>query len=165
MKALRNLLDQAEPLFHKGGPLEKLYALYEAADTFLYTPGRVTDGPTHVRDGIDLKRTMITVVVALVPCIFMAMWNTGYQSNLAMQQMGVTTTGEWRGVIIDILGIGGWIMGRALRNGAQARDQRGVSGDGNALSLDAATDDSALAGGGRNQFWRGVGEGSLWRYG
>jgi len=106
MKALRNLLDQAEPLFHKGGPLEKLYALYEAADTFLYTPGRVTDGPTHVRDGIDLKRTMITVVVALVPCIFMAMWNTGYQSNLAMQQMGVTTTGEWRGVIIDILGVG-----------------------------------------------------------
>ena len=106
MKALRNLLDQAEPLFHKGGPLEKLYALYEAADTFLYTPGRVTDGPTHVRDGIDLKRTMITVVVALVPCIFMAMWNTGYQSNLEMQQMGVTTTGEWRGVIIDILGVG-----------------------------------------------------------
>ena len=106
MKALRNLLDQAEPLFHKGGPLEKLYALYEAADTFMYSPGRVTNGPTHVRDGIDLKRTMIIVVVALLPCIFMAMWNTGYQSNLAMQQMGATTTGEWRGVIIDILGVG-----------------------------------------------------------
>ena len=81
MKVLRDLLDQAEPLFHKGGRLEKFYALYEAADTFLYTPGRVTEGPTHVRDGIDLKRTMITVVVALVPCIFMAMWNTGYQIN------------------------------------------------------------------------------------
>ena len=106
MKVLRDLLDQAEPLFHKGGRLEKFYALYEAADTFLYTPGRVTEGPTHVRDGIDLKRTMITVVVALVPCIFMAMWNTGYQINLAMQQMGATTTGEWRGIIIDILGIG-----------------------------------------------------------
>ena len=106
MKVLRDLLDQAEPLFHKGGRLEKFYALYEAADTFLYTPGRVTDGPTHVRDGIDLKRTMITVVVALVPCIFMAMWNTGYQVNLAMQQMGAATTGEWRGIIIDILGIG-----------------------------------------------------------
>ncbi len=106
MKVLRDLLDQAEPLFHKGGRLERFYALYEAADTFLYTPGRVTDGPTHVRDGIDLKRTMITVVVALVPCIFMAMWNTGYQVNLAMQQMGATTTGEWRGIIIDILGIG-----------------------------------------------------------
>ena len=106
MKVLRDLLDQAEPLFHKGGRLEKFYALYEAADTFLYTPGRVTEGPTHVRDGIDLKRTMITVVAALVPCIFMAMWNTGYQINLAMQQVGAATTGEWRGIIIDILGIG-----------------------------------------------------------
>ena len=106
MKVLRDLLDQAEPLFHKGGRLEKFYALYEAADTFLYTPGRVTEGPTHVRDGIDLKRTMITVVVALVPCIFMAMWNTGYQINSAMQQTGAATTGEWRGIIIDILGIG-----------------------------------------------------------
>ena len=106
MKVLRDLLDQAEPLFHKGGRLEKFYALYEAADTFLYTPGRVTEGPTHVRDGIDLKRTMITVVVALVPCIFMAMWNTGYQINSAMQQMEAATTGEWRGIIIDILGIG-----------------------------------------------------------
>ncbi len=106
MKALRNLLDQVEPLFHKGGPLEKLYAQYEMIDTFLYTPGQVTKGPTHVRDGIDLKRTMITVVAALVPCIFMAMWNTGYQANLAMQQMGAATTGEWRGIMIDILGIG-----------------------------------------------------------
>jgi Na+-transporting NADH:ubiquinone oxidoreductase subunit B len=75
-------------------------------DTFLYTPGQVTKGPTHVRDGIDLKRTMITVVAALTPCIFMAMWNTGYQANLAMQQMGAATTGEWRGIIIDILEIG-----------------------------------------------------------
>lgn len=106
MKALRNLLDQVEPLFHKGGPLEKLYAQYEMIDTFLYTPGQVTKGPTHVRDGIDLKRTMITVVAALVPCIFMAMWNTGYQINLAMQEMGAAVTGEWRGIIIDILGIG-----------------------------------------------------------
>ena len=106
MKALRKLLDQAEPLFHKGGPLEKLYAQYEMIDTFLYTPGQVTTGPTHLRDSIDLKRTMITVIAALVPCIFMAMWNTGYQANLAMQQMATATTGEWRGIIIDILGVG-----------------------------------------------------------
>ena len=106
MKALRNLLDQVEPLFHKGGPLEKLYAQYEMIDTFLYTPGQVTTGPTHLRDSIDLKRTMITVIAALVPCIFMAMWNTGYQANLAMQQMATATTGEWRGIIIDILGVG-----------------------------------------------------------
>ena len=106
MKALRKMLDQVESLFHKGGTLEKLYAQYEMIDTFLYTPGQVTKGPTHLRDSIDLKRTMITVVAALVPCIFMAMWNTGYQANLAMQQMGVATTGEWRGIIIDILGVG-----------------------------------------------------------
>ena len=106
MKALRNLLDQIEPFVRKGEPLEKLYPQYEALDTFLFTPGQVTKGPTPLRDSIDLKRTMITVIAALVPCIFMAMWNTGYQANLAMQQIGATTTGEWRGVIIDILGIG-----------------------------------------------------------
>ena len=106
MKALRNLLDQIEPFVSKGKPLEKLYPQYEALDTFLFTPGLVTKGPTHLRDSIDLKRTMIMVIVALVPCIFMAMWNTGYQANLAMQQIGATTTGEWRGIIIDILGIG-----------------------------------------------------------
>ena len=85
MKALRNLLDQIEPFVRKGEPLEKLYPQYEALDTFLFTPGLVTKGPTHLRDSIDLKRTMITVIAALVPCIFMAMWNTGYQANLAMQ--------------------------------------------------------------------------------
>ena len=106
MKVLRDLLDQIEPFVRKGEPLEKLYPQYEALDTFLFTPGQVTKGPTHVRDSIDLKRPMITVIAALVPCIFMAMWNTGYQANLAMQQIGATTTGEWRGVIVDILGIG-----------------------------------------------------------
>ena len=82
MKALRKMLDQVEPLFHKGGPLEKLYAQYEMIDTFLYTPGQVTKGPTHLRDSIDLKRTMITVVAALVPCIFMAMWNEAKQTSI-----------------------------------------------------------------------------------
>ena len=73
---------------------------------FFTRRGRVTNGPTHVRDSIDLKRTMITVVVALVPCIFMALWNTGYQANLAMQEMGLSTAGGWRGVVMDIVGLG-----------------------------------------------------------
>jgi Na+-transporting NADH:ubiquinone oxidoreductase subunit B len=106
MKLLRTLLDQAEPLFHKGGPLEKLFSVYEMVDTFLYSPGKVTRGPTHVRDGIDLKRTMIMVVVALIPCIFMALWNTGYQANLALQELGRSSAGGWRGVLIDMFGIG-----------------------------------------------------------
>jgi len=105
MKFLRDLLDQTEPYFEKG-PLKKLYPLYEALDTFLYTPGKVNEGPTHVRDGIDLKRMMSIVIVALLPCIFMAFWNTGYQANLAMAKTGLTSAGGWRGVIIDVLEIG-----------------------------------------------------------
>ena len=71
---LRKMLDKVEPLFHKGGRLEKLYPLYEANDTFLYTPGEVTNGSTHVRDAIDTKRMMTMVIVALLPCIMMAMY-------------------------------------------------------------------------------------------
>ena len=89
MKFIRNQLDAIEPLFKKGGKLEKLYPLYEAQDTFLFTPGEVTKGDTHVRDAIDMKRMMSTVIVALVPCIFMAFWNTGYQANLAIEQGAV----------------------------------------------------------------------------
>ncbi len=106
MKFLRDLLDQVEPHFQKGGALEKMYPAYEALDTFIYTPGQVNEGPTHVRDGIDLKRTMITVVVALIPCILMAMWNTGYQANLVLAKMGLESAGGWRGGIIDALEIG-----------------------------------------------------------
>ena len=70
---LRNWLDKVEPLFLQGGRLSKLYPLYEAADTFLYTPASVTRTASHVRDGIDLKRMMVLVVIALGPCFFMAL--------------------------------------------------------------------------------------------
>jgi len=79
MQMLRKLLDSVEPLF-KSGPLKMLYPLYEANDTFLYNTGETTKGQTHVRDALDTKRMMITVVVALLPCIFMACYNTGFQS-------------------------------------------------------------------------------------
>ncbi len=85
MKPLRSLLDRLHPLFQKGGKFGRLYPLYEGLDTFLYTPGETTAGPSHVRDAIDLKRIMITVIVALIPCIAMAFYNTGYQANLALQ--------------------------------------------------------------------------------
>jgi len=89
MKALRKLLDSQAHLFEKGGKFEKFEALYEAPDTLLFTPGHVTEGNIHVRDGLDLKRMMIMVVVALVPCCFMAMYNTGFQANLAISQGGL----------------------------------------------------------------------------
>lgn len=84
MQALRDALDRVHPYFAKDGMLHKLYPMYEALDTFLYTPGEVTKGSTHVRDGIDLKRMMITVVIALVPATLFGMWNVGYQANLAV---------------------------------------------------------------------------------
>ncbi|MFC1526819.1 NADH:ubiquinone reductase (Na(+)-transporting) subunit B [Candidatus Latescibacterota bacterium] len=105
MKLLRELLDKAEPSF-KEGKLKPLFPVYEALDTFLYTPGKVTTGAPHVRDGLDLKRLMTIVVVALVPCIYMAMWNTGYQANLALLELGQSTAGGWRGAVIDAMGVG-----------------------------------------------------------
>ena len=106
MKFLRNILDSLHPQFDKGGKLEKLYPLYEAIDTFLYTPGEVTEGASHVRDGMDLKRMMVTVIVSLAPCMFMAMYNTGYQANTAMANMGVASAGGWRGAVMESLGLG-----------------------------------------------------------
>ena len=79
MKFLRNILDKIEPLFTKGGKLESLYPLYEAGDTFLYTPNEKTKKPPFVRDNIDLKRTMILVVLALLPCLLFGIFNVGHQ--------------------------------------------------------------------------------------
>ena len=105
MKPLRKLLDRMHPSFTKGGRYEKMYPLYEAADTFLYTPGEVTPGPSHVRDGIDLKRMMSLVVAALVPCVLMALYNTGYQANLAIASSdAINVFSGWRGSIYTALG-------------------------------------------------------------
>lgn len=105
MQFLRKILDKQEHHFEKGGKLEVLYPLYEMADTFAFTPGSVAKGNTHVRDGIDLKRTMISVAIALTPVILMCLYNTGYQANLALENLGLTATG-WRADIIKMIGLG-----------------------------------------------------------
>ncbi len=83
MKFLENSLKKTEHLFEKGKPLEKLFPLYEALDTFLLTPGKLTKKAPFVRDAVDLKRVMIFVVLALLPAIAMGIYNTGYQILLA----------------------------------------------------------------------------------
>lgn len=103
MKGLRDFLDSQHHHFAHGGKLEKFYPIYEMIDTFIYTPGDVAKGSVHVRDAIDLKRTMITVAVALVPCILMAMFNTGYQANKVIASMGITPEG-WRAGLMATLG-------------------------------------------------------------
>ena len=98
--SLRSILDSVEPHFHKGGKYEKFYALYEAADTIFYTPGYVTKTGAHVRDGIDLKRMMITVWLCTFPAIFFGMYNLGYQANTAMEAMGMAQAEGWRGSLV-----------------------------------------------------------------
>jgi Na+-transporting NADH:ubiquinone oxidoreductase subunit B len=106
MSRLRRFLDRIEPQFHKGGPYEKFYAVFEMIDTFVYSPADVTRGSPHVRDGIDLKRVMSYVVLATFPVILMALWNTGNQANTAMAALGMTELDTWRGWIINTLGVG-----------------------------------------------------------
>lgn len=104
MKFLRDILDAQHKNFAHGGKFELFYPLYEALDTFIYSPGDVTKGSTHVRDGIDLKRTMITVVFALTPCIIFGLFNVGYQANSVIAAGGGAIEG-WRGSIISALGL------------------------------------------------------------
>jgi Na+-transporting NADH:ubiquinone oxidoreductase subunit B len=104
MSSTRQFLDKLHPHFVKGAKLEKLYPVYEMVDTFLYSPSDVTSGATHVRDAIDLKRVMTYVWIAALPCMFMALLNTGYQANLAMETLGLQEVPGWRGWIVNLFG-------------------------------------------------------------
>jgi Na+-transporting NADH:ubiquinone oxidoreductase subunit B len=106
MRSLRAFLDRQAHHFEKGGRLEKFYPLWEAADTFFYTPASVARGSSHVRDAIDLKRMMILVVIAALPCVFMAMVNTGLQANLAIDPAKSAALQGWRHDVIRLLGVG-----------------------------------------------------------
>lgn len=106
MNFLRNILEKNEKNFHKGGKLEKLFPLYEAIDTFLFSTGSKTTNASHVRDTLDLKRTMITVVYALIPTVLMALYNTGYQANLEISKLSNFTATNWQQNLIEFLGVG-----------------------------------------------------------
>ena len=84
MKLFKNLLNSVKPHFLEGGKLEKLYPAYDAFETFLFVPDHTTHKGSHVRDSIDLKRTMVMVIVALIPCLMFGMWNVGHQYYLAI---------------------------------------------------------------------------------
>lgn len=98
--SLRRILDNMEPHFHKGGRFEKWYALYEAADTIFYKPADVTKTTSHVRDGIDLKRIMITVWLCTFPAMFFGMYNIGFQANTILAELGQAGLEGWRGALL-----------------------------------------------------------------
>lgn len=83
MKALRNFIDKIKPQFEKGGKFEKLHSTFDAFETFLFVPNRVTSTGSHIRDANDMKRTMIIVVLSLIPALLFGMWNVGFQHNLS----------------------------------------------------------------------------------
>ena len=81
---LRRFFDKLKPTFSEGGKLAKLESTFEAFETFAFTPNHVTKQGCHVRDAVDLKRAMITVVIALIPAMLFGMWNIGYQHYKAI---------------------------------------------------------------------------------
>ncbi|MBU4460444.1 MAG: RnfABCDGE type electron transport complex subunit D, partial [Verrucomicrobia bacterium] len=93
MHPLLKAILKSRPKFEEGGPLRKLWPVYEAGETFLFTPDTVTPGAPHVRDPMDIKRYMITVLYALIPCILFGIYNAGFQANHAIAGSAV---GFWR---------------------------------------------------------------------
>lgn len=104
MKFLSKIMEEAGRHFEKGGRFERWYPIYEAIDTILFGSNQTTQIAPHVRDSLDLKRVMTTVLIALLPCTFMAMWNTGYQANLVIEAMGLGGPDGWRGGIMSVVG-------------------------------------------------------------
>jgi Na+-transporting NADH:ubiquinone oxidoreductase subunit B len=99
---LRKVLDNVEHHFQEGGRFQKWYALYEVFDTFLYAPDSVTHSTAHVREGVDLKRIMITVWFATFPAMLYGMYNLGFQANSVMAP-GQGVEG-WHGFLIELVG-------------------------------------------------------------
>ena len=98
MKFLRKILDNLEPKFLKDGPLEKLFPIYEATDTILFSTSEKTESGPHIRDSVDNKRIMILVVVALLPCYIFGAINIGFQTA----QISGTVQSAWENFIIGM---------------------------------------------------------------
>ncbi len=81
---LRSYIDKIKPNFQKGAKYGMFHSTFDAFETFLFVPNRVTTKGSHIRDSIDMKRTMTVVIVALLPALFFGMWNVGYQHALSI---------------------------------------------------------------------------------
>jgi len=104
MKLLNKLMERAGTHFAAGGRFARWYPLFEAVDSFLFGSSLTTKDAPHVRDSIDLKRIMTTVLIALLPCVGMALWNTGYQANAVIVKLGLSGPDGWRGEIMALVG-------------------------------------------------------------
>ena len=99
MKAFRRYIDKIKPNFVKGGKYEKLQSTFEGFETFLFVPDTVTRKGSHIRDSVDMKRTMALVVIATVPALLFGMWNTGYQYHLSVGMEATLWSNFWYGFL------------------------------------------------------------------
>ena len=83
---LRKFIDKIKPNFEEGGKLYCFHSFFDAMETFFYVPNKVTINGSHVRDAVDMKRNMIYVLIALIPCFLFGTWNIGYQHFLSLAQ-------------------------------------------------------------------------------
>jgi len=104
MKFLENLLDNVRPHFEEGGKLSRFWVVYDSLETFAFTPGHATHKGVHIRDGIDLKRTMFLVIVALLPALLFGAWNQGHQYFLSIGEVGLSD--PWSAMLVDKMWIG-----------------------------------------------------------
>ena len=93
MKLFSNILSKIKPHFEDGGKLKKFWPAYDAFETFLFVPKHTTRQGVHIRDAVDLKRTMVTVIIALIPALLFGMWNIG--------QLHYNATGQTEFSIMD----------------------------------------------------------------
>lgn len=101
MKALRKYLDKIKPNFEEGGKLGMFHSVFDGFETFLFTPNSTSKSGVHIHDSIDSKRTMIVVIIALIPALLFGMYNVGYQHNLAIGQ----DPGFWATFIFGFLAV------------------------------------------------------------
>ncbi len=99
MKPVRKLFENLRPHFEKGGKLERFYYTYEGFETFVFSPPTVTKNGAHIRDAVDMKRTMIFVVMALFPALLFGLWNVGYQHFIALGQESGLWANLWYGFL------------------------------------------------------------------
>lgn len=101
MNFLRNYLDKQKPKFEKGGKLEKFHSVFTGFESFLFVPNTTTSSGAHIRDAVDLKRTMIIVVLALIPALLFGIYNVGYQHFNAVGGLADTTSSNCSSTVCE----------------------------------------------------------------
>ena len=104
--ALRNFFNSLEPHFQKDGKYKKFYPIFEMVETIFFTSNTVTKAAPHARSFVDMKRIMTYVVIATIPCVLWALYNTGFQTNAALSSLNSDDFNGWRIFFLQAIGIG-----------------------------------------------------------